>query len=116
VKGRVAQEIGNLICRFEKKDMDGDFAAFVKKVYNDIPAKDDPLRIQVTVETLKSLWRLDLLWEQHISDDSDDDGDDDNDKDTPERILTLIRDNEPSVWRFLTDIIRIFSKADPIWC
>jgi hypothetical protein len=115
MKGGIAREIGNLIYQFEKKDMDGDFAAFVEKVYNDIPAKDDPLRIHVTVETLKRLWRLNLLWGQDNSDDSDDDGDDDNDKDAPERILALIKENEPSVWEILTDIIPMFRKADPIW-
>jgi hypothetical protein len=112
MKTDVAGDIGRLIYRFKKEDMDGDFAAFVENVYNDIPAKDDPLRIRVTVETLKRLWGLDLLWAQYMSDDGDDDDDDDSDKDAPKLILDLIQENEPSVWEIATDFVQIFRKAD----
>jgi len=112
MKRDVARDISRLICEFKKEDMDGDFAAFVEDVYNDIPAKDDPLRIEVTVETLKRLWRLNLLWAQYSSDDGDDDGDDDSDKDAPKRILDLIQENEPSAWQMIMDMMDIFRKAD----
>jgi hypothetical protein len=79
--------------------MDDGFATFVENVYNDIPAKDDPLRIQVTVETLKRPLSLNLWWVQYISDGSDDDGDDDIDKDDLKRIPGLIQANEPSAWK-----------------
>jgi hypothetical protein len=108
MKNKVAGEIGYLIYQFEEEDMDGDFATFVENVYDDIPAKDDPLRIQVTVETLKRLWRLNLLWPEY-----DDDSDDDSDKDAPGRILALIEANEPSAWKMLTNMLSIFRKAEP---
>jgi hypothetical protein len=56
----LAGDIGCLIYQFEKGYMDDGFAAFVENVYNDIPAKDDPLRIQVIVETLKRPLSLNL--------------------------------------------------------
>ena len=98
MKRDVAVDICCLICWFKKKDMDGDFAAFVEDVYNDIPAKDDPLRVGVTAETLKRVLSLKLWWVQYIDDDGDDDGDDDSDKDALKRIMALIEANEPSAW------------------
>jgi hypothetical protein len=98
MKRDVAGNIYCLIDRFKKEDMDGDFAAFVENVYNDIPAKDDPLRVWVTAETLKRLLSLKLWWVQYIDVDGDDDGDDDSDKDALKRIMALIQANEPSAW------------------
>jgi hypothetical protein len=103
IKQDLANDVSSLIRWFKEKDMDGNFAAFVEKVYNDIPAKDDPLRAQVTVETLKSLWRLDFLRARYTSDDSDDD----SDEDAPRRIQALIRANEPSALKVATDVITI---------
>ena len=100
MKREVAGHISWSIYQFKKGDMDGDFAAFVENVYNDLPAKDDPLRVQVTVETLKRLLKFDLWSVQYISDDSDYDSDDDSDKDALKRILALIQANEPSAWEF----------------
>jgi hypothetical protein len=90
-----------LISEFEKKDMNDDFTAFVEKMYNDIPAKDDPLRAEVTVETLKRLWRLNL-WNSDEYDDSD--------EDAPERIRDLIWANEPSAWMIASDILEIWGR------
>ena len=101
MKRHVAGYIGGLIEQFKKKDMDGDFAAFVEDVYNDIPARDDPLRVEVTAETLKRLFSLKLWWIQYIDDDGDDDGDDDSDKDALKRIMALIQANEPSAWEMV---------------
>jgi len=103
MKRDLARDVSSLISWFKKKDMDDDFAAFVGRVYNDIPTKDDPLRTGVTVETLQRLWSLDLLRAQDISDDGDDDGD----KDGPRRIQALIRANEPSALEIAIDIISI---------
>jgi hypothetical protein len=101
IKPNLAREISSEICHFEKEDMNGDFAAFVEKMYNDIPSKNDPLRTQVTVQTLGRLWRLQLL----DVGDSDDDGDDDGDKDASKRIEALIRANEPSALEIAIDVI-----------
>jgi hypothetical protein len=115
MKCNLARDVSSLISQFERKDMDDDFTAFVEKVYNDIPAKDDPLRSQVTVETLKRLWRLKLLRTWDISHDSDDDSDDDSDKDAPKRILALIQANEPSVLKIAVDIISIVRAWEFLW-
>ena len=101
MKSSLARDVSSLIRWFKEKDMDGDFIAFVKKVYNDIPAKDDPLRTKVTVMTLERLWSLNLLRGRDISDDSDDD----SDMDAPKRIQALIRANEPSAFEIAIDII-----------
>jgi hypothetical protein len=93
------------------EDMDDDFTAFIEKVYNDIPVKDDPLRTRATIETFKRLWDLNLLeelnaWEeQDISDDSDDDSDDDSNKDAAKRIGALIQANEPCAFDIAINII-----------
>ena len=107
MKGGIAREIGNLIYQFEKKDMDGDFAAFVEDVYNDIPAKDDPLRVRVTVETLKRLLSLNVWGVRYISDDDDYYDDDDIDKDALKRIPALIKANEPSAWEIANHLFNI---------
>jgi hypothetical protein len=104
MKSRLARDVSSLISRFKEKSMDDDFAAFVEKVYNDIPAKDDPLRTQVTVETLERLWILNLMRQWDISGDGDD-GDDDSDMDAPKRIRALIQANEPSALRIAINII-----------
>ena len=91
MKRSLARDIGSLIHRFNKEDVDDDFTAFVEKIYNDIPAKDDPLRTKVTVVTFQLLWSLDLLRARY-------DDDDDSDKDAPKRIQALIRANEPAAW------------------
>jgi hypothetical protein len=117
MKRDLARDVGSLICWFKEEDVDDDFAAFVEKVYNDIPAKDDPLRTKVTVETLERLWRLDLLQAQDSDDGSDDDNDDDSDgdseddsddnsdEDASKRIQALIRANEPAAFEIAIDII-----------
>ena len=87
----LADDIGSSISDLEEGDVDGDFTAFVEKIYNDIPAKDDPLRTKVTVVTFQLLWSLDLLRARY-------DDDDDSDKDAPKRIQALIRANEPAAW------------------
>ena len=97
MKQDLARDVSSLISKFEEEDMNGDFAAFVEKVYNDIPAKDDPLRTRVTVVTLKCLWGLNLLRARDIGDDSD----------APKRIQALIRANEPSAFEIAIDIISI---------
>jgi hypothetical protein len=108
-----ARDVGRLISEFKKEDMNDDFTAFVEKVYNDIPAKDDPLRAEVTVETLKRLWRLDLL-PQCDSDDSDDESDDGNDDDSdehaPKRIRALIRANECSALKIAVHILHVWGR------
>jgi hypothetical protein len=101
LKWDLAGDVSSLITWFKEEDMDGDFAALVEKVYNDIPAKDDPLRTKVTVDTLERLWSLGLLQAQDTSDDGDDDGD----KDALKRIHALIRANEPSALEVAIDII-----------
>jgi hypothetical protein len=117
VKRGLARDVGSLICWFEEEDVDNDFAAFIEKMYNDIPAKDDPLRTKVTVETLERLWRLDLLQAQDSDDGSDDDSDNDSDDDSEDnsddnsdedaskRIQALIRANEPAAFEIAIDII-----------
>jgi hypothetical protein len=97
MKSNLAGDVSSLISWFKEKEMDDDFAAFVEKVYNDIPAKDDPLRTQVTVSTLERLWGLNLLRGRDISDDSD--------MDAPKRIQALIQANEPSALTIAIDII-----------
>jgi BTB/POZ domain len=113
VKQDLARKLGSLIYWFKEEDMDGDFAAFVEKVYNDIPAKDDPLRTTVTVNTLIRLWCLSLLRAQDISDDSGDDSDGDSDgdsdKDAQKRIQALIRANEPSALEIAIELISTFN-------
>ena len=100
MKRSLARDIGSLIHRFNKEDVDDDFTAFVEKIYNDIPAKDDPLRTKVTVETLQQLWRLNLLRAR--------DSDDDSDEDAPKRIQALIRANEPAALEIAIDLISTF--------
>ena len=107
MKRDVAGDIGGLIYEFKKKDMDGDFAAFVEDVYNDIPAKDDPLRVRVTVETLKRLLSLNVWGVRYISDDDDYYDDDDIDKDALKRIPALIEANEPSAWEIANHLFNI---------
>jgi hypothetical protein len=96
----LADDIGSSISDLEEGDVDGDFTAFVKKVYSDIPAKDDPLRTKVTVETLRQLWRLNLLRARN--------SDDDSDEDAPKRIQALIRANEPAALEIAIDLISTF--------
>jgi hypothetical protein len=114
MKWRLAGAVGCLIFKFEEEDMDDDFSAFVEEMYNDIPAKDDPLRAVVTVETLKRLWRLNLLpaWD---SDDSDDDSDEDDPKRIQaliraKRIRALIRANERSALMIAIDILHVWGR------
>jgi hypothetical protein len=104
-KSNLARDVSSLISEFKEEDMNDDFTAFVEKMYNDIPAKDDPLRAEVTVETLKRLWRLNLLpaWEG-------DDSDDDSDEDAPKRIRALIQANEPSALMIAVDILYIWGR------
>jgi hypothetical protein len=113
-KWKLARDVSSLIYKFEEEDMDDDFTAFVEKMYNDIPAKDDPLRAEVTVETLKRLWRLNLLPEWD-SDDSDDDNDEDDPKRIraliqAKRIRALIRANEPSALMIAIDILHVWGR------
>jgi hypothetical protein len=104
MKWGLARDVGSLISKFKEEDMDDGFTAFVENMYNDIPAKDDPLRAEVTVETLKRLWRLNLLPPFHGGD-SDDDSDDDSDEGAPKRIRALIQANEPSAVIIATCIL-----------
>jgi hypothetical protein len=104
MKRDLASDVGSLIGRFERKDVDDDFTAFVEKVYNDIPARGDPLCAEVTVETVQLFWSLDLLQGHYRDDDSDDDSDDD----APKRIRALIRANEPAAWKLTFDTVSMF--------
>jgi hypothetical protein len=119
MKWELARDVGSLISEFKEEDMDDDFTAFVEKMYNDIPAKDDPLRAVVTTEALKHLGRLDLLplWG---GDDSDDDSGENYPKRThaliqakrtqaliqAKRIRALIRANERSALRIAVHLWR----------
>jgi hypothetical protein len=111
MKWELARDVGSLISEFKEEDMDDDFTAFVEKMYNDIPAKDDPLRAVVTVETVKRLYRLDIL-SARDGNDSDDETAfwHDRDDDAPNRIASkriraLIRANERSALMIAIDII-----------
>jgi hypothetical protein len=116
MKWNLASDVGSLISEFKKEDIDDGFTAFVEKMYNDIPAKDDPLRAEVTVETLKRLWRLNLLppWDGDSDDDGDDDGDDDSDDDSdrgaPKRIRALILANERSAVMIADHILYVWGR------
>jgi hypothetical protein len=119
MKLKLAEDVGSLMLEFKEEDMDDDFTAFVEKMYNDIPAKDDPLRAVVTTEALKHLGRLDLLplWG---GDDSDDDSGENYPKRThaliqakrtqaliqAKRIRALIRANERSALRIAVHLWR----------
>jgi hypothetical protein len=102
IKWSLASDVGSLISQFEVKDMDDGFAAFVENMYYDIPAKDDPLRAEVTVETLKRLWRLNLL--------PGDDSDGDNDRGASERIQALIEANELSAMMIAIHILEVWGR------
>jgi hypothetical protein len=116
-KRNLAANASSLISEFEVEDMDDGFTAFVEEMYNDIPAKDDPLRAGVTVETLKRLYRLSLLPSWHWDDTYDDsyndsynDSYDDGIGDGPKRIAALIRANEPSALMIASDILHIWAR------
>ena len=107
MKCRLASGVSSLIYEFKKEDMDDDFTAFVEKMYNDIPAKDDPLRIEVTVLTLERLWSFDLLRAWEFCDDSEDD----SDNEAPKRIQALIEANEPSALEFAMHMRTVLRKV-----
>ena len=111
-KRNLAANASSLISEFEVEDMDDGFTAFVEEMYNDIPAKDDPLRAEVTVETLKRLYKLGLLpsWYRDDTYDSYDDRYDDSIGDGPKRIAALIRANEPSALMIASDILHIWGR------
>ena len=106
MKWDLAGGVGSLISEFKKKDMNDDFAAFIEKMYNDIPAKNDPLRAEITVETLKRLYRFNLL---PLWDDRWGYGNDDID-DAAKRIQALIRANEPAAMKIAIDILHDWAR------